>query len=142
MNPKGLFLLFSKFGVVKDVFIPSKVRKSTRTRFGFVRFGCTVAAKVTIQKADRLWCDDKQIKVKMAAYRKDQVEAQDGAGVKVGKGTVNGPPKACIREQNHQSFDDGGRMSFVEVVRARTVGERTVVAHEEGNGWLYESIIV
>ncbi|KAL7175952.1 hypothetical protein ACSBR2_029510 [Camellia fascicularis] len=48
MNPKGLFSLFSKFGVVKDVFIPAKRRKATRLRFGFVRFDCAVAAGLAI----------------------------------------------------------------------------------------------
>ncbi|KAL7163896.1 hypothetical protein ACSBR2_039917 [Camellia fascicularis] len=38
MTRRELSNLFSKFGVVKDVFIPMKMRKITRTRFGFVRW--------------------------------------------------------------------------------------------------------
>ena len=44
MYPKKLFDMFSKFGVVTDVFIPNKRRKRTRSRFGFVRYDCHVAA--------------------------------------------------------------------------------------------------
>ncbi|KAL7204761.1 hypothetical protein ACSBR2_017798 [Camellia fascicularis] len=54
MAPKDQYFLFMKFGVVKDVFIPNKMRKATRSRFGFVRYNCSVAAKVAIQKANGL----------------------------------------------------------------------------------------
>ncbi|KAL7212880.1 hypothetical protein ACSBR2_015553 [Camellia fascicularis] len=37
VNPKGLHNLFTKFGVVKDVFIPNKRRRITNIRFAFVR---------------------------------------------------------------------------------------------------------
>ncbi|KAL7263702.1 hypothetical protein ACSBR1_001793 [Camellia fascicularis] len=40
MTPKGLFKLFTKFGIIKDVFIPMKRMKLTGSRFGFVRYGC------------------------------------------------------------------------------------------------------
>ncbi|KAL7193518.1 hypothetical protein ACSBR2_025181 [Camellia fascicularis] len=68
MDPKALFQLFTKFGIVKDVFIPHKRRKATNTRFGFVRFDCSVAANVAVQKANRLWVEDGQLKVNMAEY--------------------------------------------------------------------------
>ncbi|KAL7204376.1 hypothetical protein ACSBR2_017454 [Camellia fascicularis] len=50
MDPKGLFVLFSKFGVVKDAFIPNKRRQTTRSRFSFVRYDCSVVASMAIQK--------------------------------------------------------------------------------------------
>ncbi|KAL7242926.1 hypothetical protein ACSBR1_015348 [Camellia fascicularis] len=49
MNPKGLFVLFSNFGVVKDVFIPNKRRRGTSSRSGFVRDDCPIAA---VKRAD------------------------------------------------------------------------------------------
>ncbi|KAL7197887.1 hypothetical protein ACSBR2_020416 [Camellia fascicularis] len=61
VNPKGLHNLFTKFGVVKDVFIPNKRRRITNTRFGFVRFDCKVEANVAVQKGNGLWVDDKAI---------------------------------------------------------------------------------
>ncbi|KAL7174315.1 hypothetical protein ACSBR2_033555 [Camellia fascicularis] len=48
MYPKQLFHLFQNFGIVKDVFIPSKKRKQSGSRFGFVRYDCPVAAKMAI----------------------------------------------------------------------------------------------
>ncbi|KAL7264396.1 hypothetical protein ACSBR1_002365 [Camellia fascicularis] len=59
MDPKGLFTLFTNFGVVKDVFIPNKRRKMTRSRFGFVRYDCLNAASMAIQKANGLWYDNR-----------------------------------------------------------------------------------
>ncbi|KAL7181659.1 hypothetical protein ACSBR1_040535 [Camellia fascicularis] len=70
MTPRDPFTLFNKFGVVKDVIIPMKRRKITRTRFGFVRYDCKVAAEVAVQKADGLWCDNRALKVKMVEYSK------------------------------------------------------------------------
>ncbi|XP_028058333.1 uncharacterized protein LOC114262179 [Camellia sinensis] len=66
MDPKRLFSMFGKFGVVTDVFIPAKRRKGTGTRFGFVRYDCRVAADMAIQKADGLWCE----RVKKADFQK------------------------------------------------------------------------
>ncbi|KAL7237766.1 hypothetical protein ACSBR2_003963 [Camellia fascicularis] len=50
MVPRKLHDLFNKFGVVKDVFIPQKRRKATNTRFGFVRYDCSITADVAEQK--------------------------------------------------------------------------------------------
>ncbi|KAL7230391.1 hypothetical protein ACSBR2_008807 [Camellia fascicularis] len=72
MDPKGLYTLFTKFGVVKDVFIPSKRRKATRSRFGFVRYDCPVAAKVAIQKANGVWCGNRSLVVKTAEFGRKQ----------------------------------------------------------------------
>ncbi|XP_028060480.1 serine/threonine-protein phosphatase PP1-like [Camellia sinensis] len=55
LDLKGLFKLFTKFGIVKDVFIPQKRRKATNTRFGFMRFDCSVAASIAVQKVNGLW---------------------------------------------------------------------------------------
>ncbi|KAL7190747.1 hypothetical protein ACSBR2_022930 [Camellia fascicularis] len=52
MEPKGLYTLFTNFGVVQDVFIPYKRRKMTRSRFGFVRYNCSIAACMAVQKAN------------------------------------------------------------------------------------------
>ncbi|THG10975.1 serine/arginine-rich splicing factor SC35-like [Camellia sinensis] len=68
MEPRGLFNLFSNYGVVKDVFIPKKRRKVLGTRFGFVRYDCQVAASMAVQKTEGSWCDDKELKVRIAAY--------------------------------------------------------------------------
>ncbi|GMP53418.1 hypothetical protein CsSME_00018873 [Camellia sinensis var. sinensis] len=95
MNPKGLFSLFSKFGVVKDVFIPTKRRKATRSRFGFVRFDCPVAAGVAIQKTNRVWCDNKILKVKKADFGKEQMLKETYNPTKVIREAVGEPQRRC-----------------------------------------------
>ncbi|KAL7215151.1 hypothetical protein ACSBR1_027338 [Camellia fascicularis] len=76
MSPKRLFNLFQKFGLVKDVFIPGKRRRASRSRFGFVRYDCEVAAGIATQKADGLWCDNKELRVKRAQFQKPQRAGQ------------------------------------------------------------------
>ncbi|KAL7241851.1 hypothetical protein ACSBR1_014433 [Camellia fascicularis] len=71
MEPKGLYTLFTNFGVVKDIYIPFKRRKQTRSRFGFVRYDCPIVARIALQKANGLWCDNGALKVKPVDFRKD-----------------------------------------------------------------------
>ncbi|KAL7163175.1 hypothetical protein ACSBR2_039302 [Camellia fascicularis] len=66
MKPKGLIMLFTKFGIVKDVFIPMKRRKLTGSRFGFIGYGCRVSRDVAVQKANGIWIENKELKVKKA----------------------------------------------------------------------------
>ncbi|KAL7248666.1 hypothetical protein ACSBR2_003418 [Camellia fascicularis] len=70
MASRKLHDLFNMFGVVKDVFIPQKRRKLTYTRFGFVRYDCSITADVAEQKANGLWVDDKSLSVKITEYGK------------------------------------------------------------------------
>ncbi|KAL7165892.1 hypothetical protein ACSBR2_036709 [Camellia fascicularis] len=71
MGAQGLFKIFSNYGVVRDAYIPNKKRRSTGSRFEFIRYDCPVAADTALQKANGLWCDDKALKVKMAEYRNE-----------------------------------------------------------------------
>ncbi|KAL7230379.1 hypothetical protein ACSBR2_008797 [Camellia fascicularis] len=48
MDPKGLHGIFTNFRVVRDVFIPNKIRKMTQSRFGFVRYDCLVAGRMAV----------------------------------------------------------------------------------------------
>ncbi|GAB2268018.1 hypothetical protein Dimus_002996 [Dionaea muscipula] len=74
-----MVMLFSSFGVVKDAFIPRK--KSKRgNRFGFVRYDCSVAAEVAIQKANGLWIKDKELKVKVADFTRENNRKSVGRG--------------------------------------------------------------
>ncbi|KAL7183438.1 hypothetical protein ACSBR2_025778 [Camellia fascicularis] len=76
MWAKWLFKIFSNYGVVLDAYIPNKRRRSTGSRFGFIRYNCPVAVDMALQKANRLWCDDKALKVKMAEFRKEYDKEQ------------------------------------------------------------------
>ncbi|GMP23016.1 hypothetical protein CsSME_00000781 [Camellia sinensis var. sinensis] len=136
MRAIGLYSIFSNYGVVVDTFIPNKRRKMTRSRFGFVRYTCSVAADMAIQKANGLWCDDKALKVKMADYGKEY-----GSKHKAGSSTQ---PRKFAAEPNRTHVGYQGKRSFAEVVSGKAAGPNTsciIKAYEEGNGWLYESVI-
>ncbi|KAL7218407.1 hypothetical protein ACSBR2_011636 [Camellia fascicularis] len=74
MGPKSLYIMLNKFGAVKDVFIPTKTRIVTGTRFDFIRFDCLVAKNLVVQKANGLWVEDKELKVKNAVFTKPQLK--------------------------------------------------------------------
>ncbi|XP_028110665.1 uncharacterized protein LOC114309168 [Camellia sinensis] len=98
MDPKGLYNMFTKFGVVKDVFISLKRRKTIRSRFGFVCYNCHIAANMAIQKANAVWCDNTSLVVKSAAFKRDQkgevqnISNQNIQGKKNDAGSVNRRP--------------------------------------------------
>ncbi|KAL7228748.1 hypothetical protein ACSBR2_007444 [Camellia fascicularis] len=81
MDAKILFNLFTKFGIVKDVFIPAKRRIVTNSRFGFVRFDCYVAADIAIQKRNGLLVDDMVLEVKKVTYVKNIRDEQICGGI-------------------------------------------------------------
>ncbi|KAL7228265.1 hypothetical protein ACSBR2_007052 [Camellia fascicularis] len=147
MNPKGLFGLFTKFGIVKDVFIPKKRRKTTGSRFGFVRYDCSVVAEIAVQRADGLWCDNKALKVKGAEF-----EREDHDQVKQPK-RFNQRTKSMERIRNRDAQgggilkrqDFGGLRSYTEAVGKGVAQDReevVVQVSEASNGWLYESLII
>ncbi|KAL7208701.1 hypothetical protein ACSBR1_030437 [Camellia fascicularis] len=125
MDLRGLFKLFN-YGVVKDVFIPKKKRG---TRFGFVWYDCLVATSMAIQKAEGLWCDDKELKVRIAAYgNKDQNLKMQGSRKK----SIN-----LIKQRMHWQPIEGvkGQSSYVDVVRGfnRDIKRIPFNAEEIGN---------
>ncbi|KAL7174120.1 hypothetical protein ACSBR2_033388 [Camellia fascicularis] len=144
MAPRNLFDLFTKFGVVKDVFIPYKRRKATNSRFGFVRYDCSIAANVAEQKTNGLWVDDKSISVKIAEFAKHTEARQQrktfSTRQPMGRNT---PVMANNSIWNHGT--DG--RSFAEVIKgvhpkAPSAMKTTIRVEEIGNGWLYESLIM
>ncbi|KAL7235111.1 hypothetical protein ACSBR1_018574 [Camellia fascicularis] len=64
MDVKVLFKLFSQFGIAKNDFIPFKRRTMSKSRFGFVRFNCPVAADIAIQKGNGLLVEERVLEVK------------------------------------------------------------------------------
>ncbi|KAL7163900.1 hypothetical protein ACSBR2_039921 [Camellia fascicularis] len=128
MDPKGLFHLFEKFGVVKDIFIPQKRRRNTNTRFGFVRYSCEVAAKVAVQKAHG---------VKLAEFKRNrghgQIHFQRSKQTNPW-GVIQSDPYPCTSKKTYE----------VAVKGIQDVGNDfvTVKAEEYGNGWLYDSVVV
>ncbi|XP_028070288.1 uncharacterized protein LOC114272780 [Camellia sinensis] len=137
MGAKGLSKLFSNFGVVLDAYIPQKRRRSTGSRFGFIRYGCPVAASMALQKANGLWCDDKALKVKMAEFRKE-CENKQSKSQQV--------QKRWVKEGIYSVHDTHqGRKSYADVVSGRdfqSTSGRTIKVQKVGNGWLHESVVV
>ncbi|KAL7202110.1 hypothetical protein ACSBR1_033728 [Camellia fascicularis] len=119
MNPKDLFNLFIKFGVVKDVFIPQKRRRVTNTRFGFVRFDCFVAAKIAVQKANGLWMDDRSLQVKLVEFGKEK-GVIDGVRIPLNN-QVRRPVANAVQGGGFTARDRGFRdkRSYVEAVEGK-----------------------
>lgn len=68
--------LFSKFGRVRDLFIPNKRSKITGMRFGFVRFARRDEANMAIAKANGLWIWGNKLVVKLARFEADKGDLQ------------------------------------------------------------------
>ncbi|KAL7240508.1 hypothetical protein ACSBR2_006205 [Camellia fascicularis] len=103
MNPKSMYTLFTKFGVVRDVFIPNKRRAATKIRLGFVRFDCPVAAQIAEQKENGLWIDNKALAVKSVEYEKEQDEIKWRQPTHRGKFDVR---KVPLVEEGRKEEDD------------------------------------
>ncbi|CAL5343198.1 unnamed protein product [Camellia sinensis] len=130
MNPKSLFQLFAKFGIVKDVFIPKKRRKITGSRFGFVRYDCSVAAEMAVQRADGLWCDDKALRVKGAEFKR-----VDPGKIKQSEGT-NQRAQNMVRNSHwadHRGVGKGVAQGREEVVvhASEEAGEERGSLHKQ-----------
>ncbi|XP_028079064.1 embryonic polyadenylate-binding protein B-like [Camellia sinensis] len=139
MHPKGLYDLFTNFGVVIDVYIPSKRRHSTGTRFGFVRYDCPVVAEMAIQKAHDTWCDGRALKVKQTDFKKKNISK-----VKPQADVHHLPPvETGKRWMRVEEISTKGK-SYAKVVMGGKVTNGksiSVNAVEYGNGWLYGSVI-
>ncbi|XP_028082061.1 cold-inducible RNA-binding protein-like [Camellia sinensis] len=132
MDPKGLSELFTKFGEVKDVFIENKRRKMTNTKFGFVRFDCSVAAKVAIQKDNGLWIDGKALEVKDAEYGMDRAEKKNPLQDQSGRSNLPGVDGWKGKSSS------GKQRTYAEMVKGKEPYEGrsiSIKANEIGNGW-------
>ncbi|GAB2268300.1 hypothetical protein Dimus_003271 [Dionaea muscipula] len=151
MDNGALRKLFARYGVVLDAFVPRKLSKAGK-RFGFVRFDCELAAEVAIQKTNGLLIQDKELRVKLAAFEKNQHNSntpKEGK-VKVGKREI---PK---RGEIHNSRTTGDceenqdKRSYSMVVKGAKAGHggmkerRVKVIHGDvgGKEWLARSFIV
>ncbi|CAL5396075.1 unnamed protein product [Camellia sinensis] len=142
MDPRSLHKLFSKFGVVKDAFIPIKRRKSTNTRFGFIRYDCSISARIAEQKANGLWVDDKSLIVKTAEYG-NGIDDRRKVNLKPTRQPESRKPFASIVNRKWNQRVDG--RTFADVIKntdSRSPPKPTIKVEEIGNGWLFESLIM
>ncbi|THG17553.1 hypothetical protein TEA_004941 [Camellia sinensis var. sinensis] len=120
----------------------SNMRKTTNTRFGFIRFDCPIAASIAEQKTNGLWVDDKALVVQSAAYGKGNDDRRRFKQVQWRQTEPRRPPGTNASRRWNQVLD--GR-SYVEVTKgAQPKGHSTptIRVEEIGNGWLYESLII
>ncbi|KAH7851355.1 hypothetical protein Vadar_010463 [Vaccinium darrowii] len=64
--------LFNEYGVVKEVFIPSKRSKATGRRFVFVRYDCDISTHVATSKTHGMWIEECKLFVKRASFRQGE----------------------------------------------------------------------
>ncbi|CAL5382247.1 unnamed protein product [Camellia sinensis] len=134
--------LFNKFGAVKDVFIPQKRRKVTNTRFGFMRYDCSIVADIAEQKANGLWVDSKSLSVKIVEYGKGIEDRQSQKPLPPRHSEPRKANALAPKQMWHQRTD--GR-SFTEVTKGvdpRCLSLTTIKVDELGNLWLYENMIM
>lgn len=60
--------VFSNYGSVRDAFIPAKRSSKIGTKFGFVRYDCSVSADMAIFRANGMVVDDMKLVVKLALF--------------------------------------------------------------------------
>ncbi|KAF5959503.1 hypothetical protein HYC85_000712, partial [Camellia sinensis] len=140
MDAKTLFNLFTKFGIVKDVFIPAKRRVVTNSRFGFMRFDCHVAADIAIQKGNGLLVDDMVLEVKKATYVKNIRDEQSRSRPRIIR-------KYFETNRNKVEVSLAGQRSFAEVLKEVSPivagkANLSLKINDDGHGWLYDSPIV
>ncbi|GAB2275811.1 RNA recognition motif-containing protein [Dionaea muscipula] len=140
--------MFTKFGVVKDAYIPRKMSKAGK-RFGFIRYDCMVAAKVAILKTTGLWIDDKELMVKMADFDKSKEKSMKSRGNNVKEVYGDMARKTRMIERQVRSTEQQGKRlnpigSYADVVRNAGAKEDTVSLVRGicvGNDWLYRSVV-
>lgn len=88
---------------------------------------------MAIQKADGLWCNNKALKVKRAEFQKPgQME----------KRVMNRDEEGTMMQQRQGSGVKKSSAEALQIVKASESEKVVIKAYEEGNGCLYESLIV
>ncbi|KAL7213452.1 hypothetical protein ACSBR2_016055 [Camellia fascicularis] len=140
MNAQSLFKLLTKFGIVKNVFIPLKRRIVSKSRFGFVRFDCPVAADIAIQKANCLLVDDMVLQVKKATHARGNRDEQS-------RGLSQNTRRFFTTTSMRGKAPYADQRSFGEVLKgepptAASNVSMTIKVDEVGHGWLYDNVII
>ncbi|KAH7867051.1 hypothetical protein Vadar_028278 [Vaccinium darrowii] len=152
-----LKMLFNKYGVIREVFIPEKRSKATGNRFGFIRYDCPVSADLAVLRTNGIWLDDKKLFVKLASFEAKRNRPflsnsiREGEIHNAGMGhTKNQDSRAKVAFQNHSSLHENGNtiqgLSFAQVLRG--AGEispqnkfQSKQIQASGTGWLHRSAV-
>lgn len=106
--------IFSKVGVVADIYISKKRRKNSSKFFGFVRFFHLQEAKLAVNTFDGRFVLGSKIRVSMARYKKDGTSI--AVSQSAGKITL-----AVHRGLKHQPHSESRRYAVVTMGKKRQV---------------------
>lgn len=70
-TPTWLLTTFTKFGIVKRIYMPKK-RSAQGSRFAFVTYNCSVSADVAISRTNGMIFGRNKLLVKIASYNPRQ----------------------------------------------------------------------
>ncbi|CAL5404875.1 unnamed protein product [Camellia sinensis] len=147
MDKEWLLQLCSGAGKVQDVFIPKKLSKRSKRRFGFVRFRSKEEAVRAVEAINGVTVRDCRLFAKLAAFWKEgqglrEVVKSNGTGR-----TRNDDPYGAHRVTIGQSLRRNvNNQSFADVVRGcnkdcHKALSSSVKADEYGNEWLRRSVV-
>ncbi|KAL7243100.1 hypothetical protein ACSBR1_015502 [Camellia fascicularis] len=108
-----------------------------RSRFGFVRYACPVAARMVVQKSHGIWYNNRALKVKEANSVKGKEDNQRPLKVPVRRREIGNTNRAPNMVQGGKSYAQA--LSGKRVANTTSI---TLTTFEERNGWLYESVII
>lgn len=113
--------LFSRYGVVRDAFIPNKRSKISGSKFGFIRFSNRGDVHRAMDKLNGIWVDDKRMHVKEASFNQNSNRGDKERivrrkeGVNKGQGQVQDVQGGNRKSSAWNTREQG--KSFVEVLK-------------------------
>lgn len=135
-NQSWLETLFSNYGIVRDSFIPAK-RSKRGSKFGFVRYDCSVSAAVAISRANGLEVEGNYLFVKKASFNLENKRRSDDVD-------SSKPIEDCRQKNMELRVDDG--ISYAQALKGgvkhgNMKNSGSILVQPMGNGWLYRSAI-
>ncbi|KAI8562171.1 hypothetical protein RHMOL_Rhmol03G0014000 [Rhododendron molle] len=78
-----IYNLFSKYGRIRDLYIPNKKSKITRNQFGFVRFGSRTEAQRAADEVNDSWVWGHKLVANMARFQSQKQQSISGSQLAV-----------------------------------------------------------
>ncbi|KAG5539362.1 hypothetical protein RHGRI_019796 [Rhododendron griersonianum] len=144
MDVGWLRQLFTPFGRVEDVYMPSKRSSSFNTKFGFVRFKRREEAINAIEDLDGVAIRNFTIVVQFAKYSKDnpvtsQMNLDGVKKVNPGPSIHSWQPKPTELQSKQRASNSS---SYADILKGGSSGRlKLVEAKEVGLGWLQKSAV-
>ena len=120
--------LFQRFGLVVDIFISTKIRKSCKDGFGFVRYSTIEAATKAIANLNGLAVQGRRLQVSMAKYQKGGVLIQQKSPSNGGKGHGNNKiMNPALRDHRKYSEVVLGIQKKIESIESKLEGRNCTI---------------